>query len=213
MYLIEVPMDIVDGQIPAQPMNVQESSYSGWAIAAMIFAFIAPLIGLILAIVALVVIKDNPSKKGKGLAIAALIISIVFMVLFLLVIAAIAYFGVLSPANLLPQKCEFEAGLDCIEHPEANEAAGTIAFPVYNSLGYTIRIDSVKGTVCGGGGTTVNGQPLPVEVKNGEQAAIILGDCDFGRDERYDEDITITYTSMATNLQHKGTGTVAGKVE
>lgn len=53
---------------------------SGMAIAAIILAFLFPLIGLILGIVALSSIKKS-GEKGKGLAIASIIISIVLMLL------------------------------------------------------------------------------------------------------------------------------------
>jgi hypothetical protein len=52
---------------------------SGMAIASLILAFLFPLIGLILGIVALSSIKKS-GEKGKGLAIAGIIISIVIMI-------------------------------------------------------------------------------------------------------------------------------------
>ena len=74
------------------------------AILAIIFAFVFPLVGLILAIIARNKIKNDPSKGGKGLVNAALIISIILIaLLFLLIlIGAIAYFGALNPVVFVP---------------------------------------------------------------------------------------------------------------
>ena len=55
------------------------------AIVAIIFAFIVPIVGLILGIVALSQIKKN-KEEGKGLAIASIVLSSVFIVVYLFVL-------------------------------------------------------------------------------------------------------------------------------
>jgi hypothetical protein len=127
-------------------------------------------------------------------------------------IGALAYFGILSPGNLLPQKCEFQAGMDCTEHPDASEAAGTIVFPIVNSMGYRLTVDSVSSPSCTGAGVTLNGAALPADLTNGEAGTISLDGCTLIEGERYNERVTIMYTSNATGMQHSATGTVAGKV-
>jgi hypothetical protein len=127
-------------------------------------------------------------------------------------IGALAYFGILSPGNLLPQKCEFQAGMDCTEHPDASEAAGTITFPLVNSMGYRIRVDSVSSPLCTGAGTTVNGAALPAELANGQPGVIVMDGCTLTEGERYQERVTMQYTSNATGMIHSAAGTVAGKV-
>jgi hypothetical protein len=132
-------------------------------------------------------------------------------------IGALAYFGILSPGNLLPQKCEFQAGLDCTEHPDASESTGVITFPIVNSMGYRITVDSVVSGSCTGAGSTigVNGAApvaLPGDLANGEPGTIALGGCTLTEGERYNEVVTISYTSNATGMVHSATGTVAGKV-
>ena len=65
---------------PAEPVTAPAGTKtSGMAIASLILAFLFPLIGLILGIVALSSIKKS-GEKGKGLAIAGIIISIVIMI-------------------------------------------------------------------------------------------------------------------------------------
>jgi Co/Zn/Cd efflux system component len=71
---------------PAPPAAPQ--STSGLSIAGLILAFLAPLIGLILSIVALVQIKKT-GQKGKGLAIAGIIVSILEMAAIGAIIAVV----------------------------------------------------------------------------------------------------------------------------
>jgi hypothetical protein len=125
-------------------------------------------------------------------------------------IGALAYFGILSPGNLLPQKCEFQAGMDCTEHPDASAAAGTITFPLVNSMGYRMTIDSAQSTSCTGA-ATLNGAALPADLTNGQPGTIMLTTCALTEGERYNEVVTIMYTSNATGMVHSATGTVAGK--
>ncbi len=57
-----------------------EKKYNTLAILAIIFAFLFPLAGIILGIIALNQIKKT-GEKGKGLAIAAIILPIVMIIL------------------------------------------------------------------------------------------------------------------------------------
>ena len=61
--------------IQSQPMTEAPKKTSGVCIAALIFAFLISPVGLILGIVGLATYKKN-NQKGKGLAIAAILISI-----------------------------------------------------------------------------------------------------------------------------------------
>ena len=62
---------------------VREKKYNLFSILAIIFAFVSFPLGLIFAIIALVQIKKT-GEKGKGLAIAAIIIPIVLILLVIL---------------------------------------------------------------------------------------------------------------------------------
>ena len=73
---------------PATPSSPAGKT-SGVAIAAIIFAFLFPLVGLILGIIALTQIKKN-HEGGKGLAIASIVISVVIMVVGFLAIFGFA---------------------------------------------------------------------------------------------------------------------------
>ncbi len=67
-----------------------------WAIISIICAFQFPLLGIVFAIVALEELKKKPYMEGKSLATAALIISIVYVVIGLVIVfAMIIFFGIL----------------------------------------------------------------------------------------------------------------------
>lgn len=58
---------------------------NGCAIAGLVLAFFMPLIGLILSIVGLAKVKSC-GGEGKGLAIAGLVLSILFIVLYIVIV-------------------------------------------------------------------------------------------------------------------------------
>ena len=71
-----------------------------FSILGIIFAFVFPLLGLIFGIVALVEISKDKKLGGKGLAIASIVISVVWPILvFLLVMGS--FLLVLSQAGTL----------------------------------------------------------------------------------------------------------------
>jgi hypothetical protein len=146
-------------------------------------------------------------------------------------IGALAYFGVLSPGNLLPQKCEFTSGFDCTETPSADGGAGgadagIITIALTNSNGYDIKylaeagppliaVASVSSLNYGCDTIAIDPVITPNIWKNGEAAILTIGGCTFaglGTGDRYKETITITVTSAATGLVHTVVGTVAGKL-
>ena len=65
-----------------------------WVILGLVFAFVFAPLGLVFSIVALVNLKKHPEETGKGLAIAALIISIVFTVIWVMVLESVFWFWV-----------------------------------------------------------------------------------------------------------------------
>ena len=89
-----------------QPAPVPQKT-SGVCIAAIIFAFLIPLVGLILGIIGIGSAKKN-GGKGKGLAIAAIIISLLMPVI--VVIAVFVLFagiinGASEPGTALKEAC------------------------------------------------------------------------------------------------------------
>ncbi len=60
-----------------------ESKFCIWSILAIIFTFIIPILGLVFGIIALVQIKKDPTLRGRGLAIASIVISILIPLIIL----------------------------------------------------------------------------------------------------------------------------------
>ena len=76
-------------QQPSKPVQAPTADPMGtsvWAILALIFAFVMPLLGIIFGIIALVEIKNHPHLKGKGLAIAGIAIPPAVLLFVILVI-------------------------------------------------------------------------------------------------------------------------------
>ena len=63
----------------------------------------------------------------------------------LIVIGALAYFGVLSPSNLLPEKCAFPVSLSCVDH-QIMEPEHMIMLRLQNSAGKDMIIRGVTAT-------------------------------------------------------------------
>ena len=74
----------------------------------------------------------------------------------LVMIGALAYFGVLDPSNFLPEKCIFGAGIGCIEYAGFAGPTGNISARLVNGFGYAITIEDVTATVTGEGGVCDN---------------------------------------------------------
>jgi len=71
----------------------------------------------------------------------------------LVAIGALAYFGVLSPDKFLPERCTGPAGLDCIDKASITAStgpanSGNIQFVIKNNQGYDIQME--ESDVAGG---------------------------------------------------------------
>jgi hypothetical protein len=134
-------------------------------------------------------------------------------------IAALAYFGVLDPARLLPERCQFPAGIDCIDKPAIDGTADTVTLAFRNNIGFTMQVDSVASTAgsCSGAtqiaiGASGSLQNLPQNVSNNGVFRIQLSGCSLNTGDKFDGDVTVTYTNMETGLQNKAVGDVRGRV-
>ena len=65
----------------------------------------------------------------------------------LVAIGALAYFGVLSPDRFLPSRCTLQAGIGCLDHV-ASGTDGAILVTLQNSLGVDITSVTVKISGC-----------------------------------------------------------------
>jgi len=119
----------------------------------------------------------------------------------LVAIGALAYFGVLSPDRFLPSKCTLQSGIACLDH---KATATSLTIYVKNSLGYDLTVDSVKAQQC----TALGSQGA---LANGGSATYTLTCVNGG--SKYNGDVNITYTNTDTSVQHTNQGEVTTKVE
>ena len=120
-------------------------------------------------------------------------------------IAALAYFGVLSPAKLLPEKCVLEAGMVCVGH---KVVPTKVTLVLSNSVdGRTLTINSITVGSCSGAFTT--------EMQGGTEGTFAVGGaCSNGAvKDKFRGDITIGYTEKNTNLTKTMYGSLNTKVE
>ena|SRR3989338_2205795 len=119
-------------------------------------------------------------------------------------IAALAYFGVLSPEKLLPEKCVLQPGLACVSH---KVEPTKVTLVISNGLGRTITINSID---VGGCSSSFSETML----SGAQQTFVIGGSCSNGAaKEKFKADITLGYTEKETSLTKTAYGNLNTKVE
>ncbi len=146
------------------------------AIVSLILSFIFPLIALVLGIVSLSQIKKDNSE-GRGLAIAAIIISVIRIILgvmFLILFGSLAYFGASSSYHHT-EKCMMPTGVRCNSH-SISSSADRIYLALENRLGHDVIVTSVNATprLEGTGACETSGI---TELNNSDEHEFVL-DCD-----------------------------------
>ena len=122
----------------------------------------------------------------------------------LVAIGALAYFGVLSPDKFLPAKCQLPAGIACTDF-KIDSSASTIDVVLRNGLGF----DTTGVTVAVTGCTTSSSASL----NNDQQIIFQATDCSLTSGSKFSGDVNVSYTNADTSLTHKVQGTITGRVE
>jgi len=120
-------------------------------------------------------------------------------------IAALAYFGVLSPDRFLPSRCTLQAGIACLDHL-ASSTDQAISVTLKNSLGYDLTSVSVRASSC----TSAASQAT---FRNAEQRTFTPFGCSLTSSQKYSGQLNVTYTNADTGLTHVMQGTITTKVE
>ena len=147
----------------------------------------------------------NISRNTKGQAAMEFLMTYGWAILVVLAaIAALAYFGVLSPEKFLPEKCILQPGIACISH---KVEPTKITLVISNGLGRTITINSIDVSGCSG--------PFSDALQSGtDHTFVIGGSCSNGAaKEKFKGDITLAYTEKDTNLTKTSYGNLNTKVE
>jgi len=149
-------------------------------------------------------VKYLQTKSRKSQAAMEFLMTYGWAILVVLAaIAALAYFGVLSPEKFLPEKCLIETGFTCISS-KVETAQSTIVLS--NGLGRSIIVDSIEI----GGCTTAFSTSLISEAEN---TFVVTGCSNGDLKEVFKGDVSIKYTEKRTNLSKTAYGVINTKIE
>jgi uncharacterized protein (UPF0333 family) len=143
-------------------------------------------------------------KSSKSQAAMEFLMTYGWAILVVLAaIAALAYFGVLSPEKFLPEKCLMQTGFTCISSKvEASQSIIVLS----NGYGRSIIVDSVKIGDC-----TAN---FNNSLTSEEQETFTVTGCSNGEaKEVYKGEVVIKYTEKSSNLSKTAYGTINTKIE
>lgn len=127
----------------------------------------------------------------------------------LVAIGALAYFGVLKPDKFLGNKCFLAAGLACTDYEVRDiigPGGGEVYIVVKNSLGFDIETVSISASGCTGGAST------NLLKNGGDPYTFTATGCTVTSGEKYNGQINITYTNSDSKLVHKNSGNLQARV-
>ncbi|MBI2575536.1 hypothetical protein HYV82_06650 [Candidatus Woesearchaeota archaeon] len=139
-------------------------------------------------------------------------------------IAALAYFGVLSPTRFLPETCTFPAGFTCVDKAVISDANNRIDFALKNNQGFRLNITGVADDpgaddncgspsmqACTGVGCTPAALPSGGLTFENDQQGVVRISCSAIGAGRFSADVGITYFSHESGLTHTVYGQVRGE--
>jgi len=148
----------------------------------------------------------------KGQAAMEFLMTYGWAILVVLVaIGALAYFGVLSPGKLLPDSCIIGNGIGCSEHMVSN-ADGNVKLVLQNGKG--VDLTGVKVSLAGSGLTCT--ETAAQDVTDGQSGTFTVP-CTAGIgsvSSGFKADVTVKYTEAGSTLGEKSTtGKLSAKVQ
>jgi len=160
--------------------------------------------------------RNNRSKKGQA-AMEFLMTYGWAILVVLVVIGALAYFGVLTPTAFLPSRCQFSTGLVCLDKQITSD--GVIAFRINNGLGTAIDIKAIGVndssrfyTGCPAGVDLAT----PVTILAGQEKTVTITNCapnDVEVGMRIKASVTLAYSDRTTGFNHTVIGLLLTDVE
>ena len=127
------------------------------------------------------------------------------IVVTLVAIGALAYFGVLDPGKFLPDRCTLPTGIACLDQA-AYASIGEIDVNLRNALG----VDATSVRVAISGCTSSFSTP---SLKNGASVTAAPTSCTLTAGQKYSGQINVTFTNADTGVTHKLQGNVLTKVQ
>ena len=130
----------------------------------------------------------------------------------LVAIGALAYFGVLSPEKFLPNRCTLPSGIACIDHRAVGGAASQVVVVLRNAMGY--EIDNVVVSI-GGCGVAADSQADGILLNGEKDTFTTTTPCSpaLTSGSKLNEGFGISYRIKETGLYHVSNGTITTRVE
>ena len=124
----------------------------------------------------------------------------------LIAIGALAYFGVLNPNKFLPQSCTLSPGLSCIDFAVYSDG---VVIKIANGMGSDLNSLEVGVENCMTASMGIN---YIGNLPNGKGDTYMMF-CQLTAGSRFKEDIFINYIKDDGSLVHEKVGTIIAKVE
>lgn len=148
--------------------------------------------------------RERSFRSRSGQAALEFIMTYGWAILVVLVaIGALAYFGVLSPDKFLPAKCTLQSGIACVDH---KVIPTTVTVRITNSLGYDISAITVKASGCGTDST-------PAALANGESGTYDMTCSPVLTGSKYNNQVNVSYTVTETLITHNNVGQLTTRIE
>ncbi len=185
----------------------------------------------------MIILIQKRNKRAQGALEFLMTYGWAFLVI-LIMIGALAYFGVLSPTKFLPERCTFGTQFLCKDYLLSyNSGAPTISLQLQNNLGQVIYVTSVDATSQEGFGgcvvtsiTTDSGATdiydssargsagTASSVSDGKFFAVVLDCTDTGgmtEGSKYKVQVDLTYfaATSSSSFSHTVQGEVFANVE
>lgn len=155
-------------------------------------------------------------KKGQAALEFLTTYGWAFMVI-LVMIGALAYFGVLNPKNLIPESCVFPSGMECTDYRLTTttvevEIANRLSGPIIDGAAVCVVKDEAGNTVSDGSNAQFASSPI-----NSGSSSIITCDLDSGISapvgEKAKYEVTFEYLTKTGGLVHQAKGSVTATVQ
>ena len=131
----------------------------------------------------------------------------------LVMIAALAYFGILNPSKLLPDRCNFGTEMECMDYQLTSGAAGSINLRLKNNVGETITTTAITAST-----DKTASLCTASDIANWQRGTVqdlTFSDCDFAAEgmvagDKGKVDMEITYYAVKSGSTYAHT--VQGEV-
>jgi len=148
-------------------------------------------------------------KKGQGALEFLMTYGWAFLVI-LIMIGALAYFGILNPKQFLPDRCSFGSEIQCRDH-WMNQS--DIKLKLVNNFGTTVNVSSMNATTPDGFSCAAVGPSLPFTWSEGSQMDINLTSCGGGgviSGDKFKFDVVVKWFDLKSSADY--THTTSGEV-